>query len=133
MISDPNGKDEQPWYLITNDLESTREKIIKIYYHRFEIEEFFRDAKRLLGLENLNVKKPLSLEVILWFVILSIWFLWQVRALMTAMDWKLKSAMKLSAVRYCWEMLWRQTLFAAKCDAAVLRPNYQAPMLYGKV
>lgn len=108
VVSDPDGKNKEPWYLATNDFESSRDAIIDNYYHRFEIEEFFRDAKRLLGLENINFKKQLSLEVVLWFVILSIWFLWILEARMNDADRKLKSSMKISVIRYCLEMLWRQ-------------------------
>lgn len=122
VVSDPDGRNDEPWYLITNDFESSREAIIDNYYHRFEIEEFFRDAKRLLGLENLNLKKQLSLEVILWFVILSTWFLWMLESRMNHADRKLKSLMELSVVRYCLEALWRQTESAA--NQIILEPIY---------
>lgn len=108
IVSDPDGKNNEPWYLATNDFENSRDTIIDNYYHRFEIEEFFRDAKRLLGMEYLNLKKQLSLEIILWFVILSIWFLWTLEAQMNDADRKLKASMKISVIRYCLEMLWRQ-------------------------
>ena len=108
IVSDPDGKNNEPWYLVTNDFESSRDTIIDNYYHRFEIEEFFRDAKRLLGMENLNLKKQLSLEIILWFVILSVWFLWTMEAQMNPADRKLKSLMRVSVIRYCLESLWRQ-------------------------
>src|SRR6202050_4313812 len=29
----------EPWYVLTNDFSSSRNKVVKIYYHRFEIEE----------------------------------------------------------------------------------------------
>ena len=54
VISNDPGNGNDPWYLITNDVDSTRETIIAWYYHRFEIEEFFRDAKHILGFERLN-------------------------------------------------------------------------------
>jgi hypothetical protein len=47
---------------------------VKRYYHRFEIEEFFRDAKRLLGLEYVNFRKEESFSTALWFVMTGMWF-----------------------------------------------------------
>jgi hypothetical protein len=70
---DRKGKPQQPWYIISNDVWSTAKMITDIYYHRFEIEEFFRDAKRIFGLEYIHFKKVMSLAVILWFVILNFW------------------------------------------------------------
>jgi IS4 transposase len=74
IVSDKPEEDGEPWYLITNDTTSTREQIIDHYYHRFEIEEFFRDTKRLLGLERHQMKSVRSLSILLWFVILGTWF-----------------------------------------------------------
>ena len=51
ICSDKPANDNDPWYLITNGTKLTRDEIITMYYRRFEIEEFFRDAKRLLRLE----------------------------------------------------------------------------------
>jgi hypothetical protein len=134
IVSDPDGKNDEPWYLATNDFESSRDTIIDNYYHRFEIEEFFRDAKRLLGLENLNLKKQLSLEIILWFVILSVWFLWTLEAQMNDADRKLKSSMKISVVRYCLETLWRQIeADAGQANYEFINLNQLTLPLYEKV
>ena len=73
VVSDDPGNGNEPWYLITNDSISVRDGIITDYYHRFEIEEFFKDAKWLQGLEHLKVKKIQSMSVVLWFVILGWW------------------------------------------------------------
>ena len=75
VVSDNPANGNEPWYLITNDTVSVRTSIIIDYYHRFEIEEFFKDAKWLQGLENLRVKKIQSMAVVLWFVILGWWFM----------------------------------------------------------
>lgn len=56
VISD-REKVKEPWYLLTNDFVSTRASIVKNYYHRFEIEEFFRDTKRLLWDWNMCIFK----------------------------------------------------------------------------
>ena len=134
IVSNPDEKNDEPWYLATNDYESSRETIIDNYYHRFEIEEFFRDAKRLLGLENLNLKKQLSLEIILWFVILSVWFLWTLEAQMNSADRKLKSLMRVSVIRYCLESLWRQIESNATQTAIEpLCPNQLRFSFYEKV
>ncbi len=71
-----NGKDNEPWYILTNDLSHSRNKIVKVYYHRFEIEETFRDIKTLLGLRRTKLNKPNSLCVLLWFVMLGILLLY---------------------------------------------------------
>jgi hypothetical protein len=70
---DRKDKPQQPWYIISNDVWSTAKMITEIYYHRFEIEEFFKDAKRMYGLEYIQFKKVASLAVTLWFVILGFW------------------------------------------------------------
>jgi hypothetical protein len=62
----------EPWYILTNDLNSSHTKIARIYYHRFEIEEAFKDAKHLFGLHRVQFDKPNSLKVVLWFVSLGI-------------------------------------------------------------
>lgn len=69
-------KNNEPWYIISNDLKSKAEKIQEIYYYRFEIEELFKDAKRIFGLEYIKFKKQKNFSVVLWFVILGIWFTW---------------------------------------------------------
>jgi len=62
----------EPWYILTNDFTSSRNKVVKIYYHRFEIEETFRDMKHIFELKRTRLNKPNSLKVILWFVSLGI-------------------------------------------------------------
>lgn len=73
IITPPPQNDNEPWYIISNDTESTAEEIQKIYYYRFEIEELFKDAKRVFGLEYINFKKQHNFKTVLWFVILGIW------------------------------------------------------------
>jgi hypothetical protein len=68
-----SGKAKEPWYIVTNDLGATAEQVVDIYYHRFEIEEVFKDAKRLFGLEWIKFKIPERLVTVLWFVILGFW------------------------------------------------------------
>jgi hypothetical protein len=62
----------EPWYILTSDHTNSRNRIIQIYYHRFEIEETFKDIKHVLELELVRFMKPLSLKVVLWFASLSL-------------------------------------------------------------
>lgn len=74
-----DGTDEtetEPWLILTNDLGSSRNKVVKIYYHRFEIEETFRGIKTILGLRRTKLNKPNSLAILLWFVSLGILILY---------------------------------------------------------
>jgi Transposase DDE domain len=75
--SPKNGKDDEPWYILTNDLKRSRSKVVRIYYYRFEIEETFRDVKSILGLGKTRFMQPNSLAVLLWFVSLGVLLLHQ--------------------------------------------------------
>ncbi len=75
--SPKNRRATEPWYILTNDFTSSRNKIVKIYYHRFEIEETFRDMKHIFELKRTRLNKPLSLKLLLWFVSLGIALLYQ--------------------------------------------------------
>lgn len=121
IISDQLEDMKEPWYLVTNDMKSTRRKIVEEYYHRFEIEEFFRDAKRLLGLKNLNVTKSLSLSVALWFTILGVWFFNHMEKKMDENNRKAKEAMELSSIRYVFERLEREYVIAAESKYLIHR------------
>lgn len=114
IISNQLEDMKEPWYLITNDFESDREKIVDEYYHRFEIEEFFRDAKRLLGLENLRVNKLLSLSIALWFTILGIWFLNRMEEKMSENHQMAREAMQLSGTRYLFEQMQREYIITTE-------------------
>lgn len=67
-----DGKNDEPWYILTNDNKSSRNKVVKIYYHRFEIEETFKDMKHIFELKRTRLNKPLSMKFLLWFVSLGI-------------------------------------------------------------
>lgn len=68
-----SGKAKEPWYIVTNDLEASANEVTEIYYHRFEIEEVFKDAKYLFGLETIRFKKTERLVTVVWFVTLGFW------------------------------------------------------------
>jgi hypothetical protein len=63
---------KEPWYILTNDFSSSPTKIVCIYYHRFEIEETFRDMKHVFELKRTRLQKPNSLKVLVWLVSLGI-------------------------------------------------------------
>lgn len=88
VVSDKLTGMKEPWYLITNDFESTRKAIVTDYYHRFEIEEFFKDAKWLLGLEWVRFLKAQSMAIVLWFVLLGLWFIEILRTFVAEPPWK---------------------------------------------
>lgn len=79
VIRSPKGKRaKQPWYILTNDMVSSRNKIVQIYYHRFEIEETFKDTKHIFELHRLQFNRPTSLKIVLWLVFLGITVLYVV-------------------------------------------------------
>ena len=104
LIVSPNKENvKEPWYIITNDFNKSAEEICDIYYHRFEIEEFFKDAKHLYGLEKIKFKTVRSLKMVLWFVILGFWFLIGVKEFLQGwlkMKWK-----ETSYYLYCFEKI----------------------------
>jgi hypothetical protein len=73
-----DGKNDEPWYILTNDTGHSRVKIVRIYYHRFEIEESFKDLKHILEFRRTRLNKPNSLKVILWLMFLGIVLLYKV-------------------------------------------------------
>lgn len=73
IIRSPKGRRaKEPWYILTNDFASSRNKIVKVYYHRFEIEESFKDLKHILEFRRTRLNKPNSLKVILWLMFIGI-------------------------------------------------------------
>jgi hypothetical protein len=74
--SQKQGRNKEPWYILTSDTKRTPRQVIKTYYHRFEIEESFRDIKSILGLRRTKLMKPLSLAILFWLVSLGILLLY---------------------------------------------------------
>jgi len=72
LVRSDDPETGEPWYILTPDLNTSREQIIRIYYYRFEIEESFKDVKHVRDLDKLQVDLALSLKVVLWFVMLGI-------------------------------------------------------------
>ncbi len=76
VVSEKKEGTKEPWYLLTSDLDSSREEIVRAYYRRFEIEEFFKDAKRLSLLEHLPPMGDEAFSIVLWFLILGCVVAW---------------------------------------------------------
>lgn len=76
--SPKSGANDEPWYILTNDGTSSRTKVVRIYYYRFEIEESFKDLKHILEFRRTRLNKPNSLKVILWLMFLGIALLYKV-------------------------------------------------------
>lgn len=97
---------EEPWYLLTNDQTSTRDKVIADYYFRFEIEETFKDLKHIFELNKFyTIKKKQTFLILLWFFILGVWM-----AFLLATDYLQERIVQnkhklLSIVRYFFEQI----------------------------
>lgn len=112
----PKKKGKLPkerWYILTNDLASSREKVLDIYKHRFEIEETFKDLKHVSLLKKFFIKKKLSFKILLSFVCLSFWisyWFFQLTQLGVSTFYKLTHPKKKkSYFRIWWEEIQRQT------------------------
>jgi len=114
--SDKARRTQEPWYILTNDHTSSRAKIIRIYYHRFEIEETFKDMKHMWELKRTRMNKPTSLKTILWLVSIGIALLYlsakMVLGILTEKP-KVHPKKKLSWIRHAYEQLQRDYI---ECD-----------------
>jgi hypothetical protein len=99
----------EPWYILTNDMHSSRHNVVQIYYHRFEIEESFKDTKHLFELHQLKFMRPTSLKVVLWLVFLGIAVLYVVTKPPTKHHTEKTNPKKfVSWVRQAWEHFQRE-------------------------
>jgi len=108
--SDLGRRCKEPWYILTNDFHSGRNKIVRIYYHRFEIEESFKDMKHLFELQRLRFNKPAHLKMMLLLVLLGFIILYRIgktkaiRLLRRMRDKPKHPKKQLSWVREIWEL-----------------------------
>lgn len=72
VVGKRRKRDQEPWYILTNDCHTTNATILRHYYHRFEIEESFRDLKSVFRLKGSRLRTYRSLQVILCFMSLSL-------------------------------------------------------------
>lgn len=109
------------WYIITNDFETSRETILNTYYHRFEIEEAFKDIKHIFKTRSIFIEKTETLTSILWFQIMGIWLLWLTSVVPKIGEIiKIEAKKQLSWIRLGWEHLWQERL-----KPIVYSPSYQ--------
>lgn len=114
VISNKPAKNKEPWYLFTNDFDSSRKAIIKIYYYRFEIEETFRDLKHIYDLRAFQIKQVQSFSLVLWFVIAGVWLSFSIEEVKLQLKTSLSKNMhkKLSIVRLWSEGIQRSFLYS---------------------
>lgn len=94
---------KEPWYILTNDRRASRNKIVAIYYFRFEIEESFKDIKHVFDLKNFyKIQKEQTFKILLWFLILGLWFTFTLIGLRKYLAARIQtnSHKKLSLVKY---------------------------------
>jgi hypothetical protein len=110
IIRTPAGRRHpEPWYILTNDFKSSRTKIARIYYHRFEIEETFRDMKHIFELKRTRLSKPNSLKVILWLVSIGIAMLYVVTKPDRNASAGIHKKKRISWIRQAYELLQQAT------------------------
>jgi len=98
-------KEDEPWFLLTNDWEMSRQMILNRYAKRFEIEEFFKDLKWIQGYEWHRIKTKKVLETVLWFMILGWWILKEVfwGEVLLSRSRQINPKKRLSFFRHIWE------------------------------
>jgi hypothetical protein len=107
--SPKDGKNEEPWYILTNDFTSSRTKVVRVYYHWFEIEETFKDMKHIFELKRTRLNRPLSLKLLLWFVALGIALLYVVTKPMKQLFANVHPKKQSSWLRQAYELLQQAT------------------------
>jgi hypothetical protein len=111
IVTKPRKRYPNPWFIITNDETTTVEKITKFYYHRFEIEECFRDLKSIYQLKGSRLRSWRSLRVILCFMSIAIILAMNDKKLQKHWDEvKTNVKKKLSIVRMWQEQLHRHEI-----------------------
>lgn len=105
----PGMKDPEPWFLLTNDTKRIRPWILRRYKQRFRIEECFKDTKWIQRLEWVRVKSSRTMAVLLCFVFLGWWILWQTMqpVIRAAANRKVHPKQRLSWFRAVYETLIR--------------------------
>ena len=97
---------KERWYILTNDFESARIQVLRIYRCRFEIEETFKDIKHIADLKKFFLKHTRSFKVLLWLVMVGFWLAWWSRTL-TASIKKVHPKKLRSWFRVWWEEVQR--------------------------
>lgn len=100
---------KERWYILTSDLTSTREEILEIYKHRFEIEETFKDLKHVCDLKKFFIKKKLTFRILLSFTCLAFWIAYLCRRFTSLILTTSHPKKKRSYFKVWWEEIQRQT------------------------
>lgn len=98
-------QNKERWYILTNDMETPRDDVLRIYKTRFEIEETFKDYKHIQRLKRLRIKTKETFTILLWFASLAQWIAWWVKG--TRPEYKGHPKKKRSFFRIFWEDLQR--------------------------
>ena len=101
-------QNKERWYVITNDLTSSREKVLDIYKHRFEIEETFKDLKHICDLKKFFIKKKLTFKILLMFACLAFWIAYLCRKFTRLISTTSSPKKKRSYFLVWWEEIQRQ-------------------------
>ena len=112
-----------PWYILTNDLTRSRTKIARIYYHRFEIEEAFKDIKHLFELKRVQFDKPNSLKVLLWFATIGIGLLYATTKPTVHQEHYRHPKKQRSWIRAAWEQFQRELTGYRELTGLTPRPG----------
>jgi hypothetical protein len=107
QINPKKQQNTQRWYIITNDRESSREEILKMYATRFEIEEVFKDYKHIQKLQRLRIKTKETFTILLWFATLAFWLAWWIQGKRAEPHPTVHPKKKRSFFRIFWEELQR--------------------------
>lgn len=113
VISPPPPKKKgkllkERWYILTNDLSSSREKVLDIYKHRFEIEETFKDLKHVSKLKKFLIRKKLTFKILLSFTCLAFWIAYLCRKFTKLRPATSHPKKKRSYFKTWWEEIQRQ-------------------------
>jgi hypothetical protein len=106
QINPKKPQNTQPWYIVTNDMDSSREEVLHIYATRFEIEETFKDYKHIQRLKRLRIKTCETFTILLWFASLAFWLAFWVGEERVAK--KVNPKKKRSFFRIFWEDIQRE-------------------------
>lgn len=121
QINPKKPQNTEPWYIITNDMDSYRKEVLHIYATRFEIEETFKDYKHIQKLKRLRIKTCETFTILLWFASLAFWLAFWVEK--ERIPKKVNPKKKRSFFRIFWEDIQR-ALRQEMLSKVVIIPAY---------
>jgi len=128
VVSPPPPKQTNPkkkqntqrWYILTNDMESERDEILRIYATRFEIEETFKDYKHIQKLKTLRIKTIATFTMLLWFASIAQWLAWWTKGAPSTHEKRVHPKKRRSFFRIFWEDLQRSLRIAGLKQIVIL-------------